>query len=1134
MATTDSGFTAVELAAALGQPHAPTPEQQGVIQAPLRPLLVVAGAGSGKTETMAARVVWLIANGLAQPEDVLGLTFTRKAAGELSDRIGRRLAALSKAGLWAPAEGDGSAAFSAQPTISTYHSFAGRIVRDHGLLLGHEPDARLLTEAATWQLAHEAVMRWDQDMSAVNLSDATVTAAVVDLSSELAEHVRTPGEMAAFLDATIARIEAVPRGQTRKSVNPGRDIVAALRVRRAIVPIVERFAALKAQRDLLDFSDQMRIAAQLALAHPQIGQGERDRFRVVLLDEFQDTSHAQLTLLRALFVAAGEPVPVTAVGDPHQSIYGWRGASATTLAAFVTEFADPAPADRLTLSTSWRNDHSVLAGANIVSAPLREPGGLVPVPALQARPGAGEGMLRLARFETVEDESAAVAQWLLTQRSANPAATAAVLCRKRSHFLPIIRALDAAGIPHEVVGLGGLLLTPEVGDVLALLHVVADPTRGDQLMRLLTGPRVNLGVADLDGLAAWARHRQRVRRQRDAGTRGDGSGARDVAVDVAERPSLVEALDPLPGPDWIGPESESISSTALARLADLAGVVDRVRRLTGLPLADLVGEAERALMLDVELLSRPEYSPSASRAHLDAFADVAAQFSTGAERPHLGGFLAWVAAAIDLERGLERGLVETNPAAVQVMTIHAAKGLEWDVVAVPGLTEGTFPDHSRNAKAAAGEWLVDEPVDKAWLGGLTKRGLPYPLRGDHGGLPVLRLEAASDYESLAGELDGFLTQAGTAGVAEERRLAYVALTRARAAAFLSASVWFTGKLPRVTSRFLREVHDAATAGLLGGRVEIGPWVAMPPTDPAPQRPPNAMEDPRAWPHDRYADRLVRAQAAAAGLAAAAVGLAATDLAVRDDEGPASDGAGTAGPLPEGAEAQEVEVLLRERGAVLRRAARTAASDTTASDTTDPVELPPHVSTTALLDLLADPSAFALARRRPIPTAPTAGTRRGTRFHAWIEQYYSTAAFVAPDELPGSADEDTDGELDLTALQETFLASEWADRQPVELETSVETVIDGIAIRGRIDAVFREGPDWVLVDWKTGRTPSGPQVERRAMQLATYAVAWARLREVPAQRVRAAFYFAGDGTTVWPELPDEEQLASALREAVNAE
>lgn len=234
-----------------------------------------------------------------------------------------------------------------------------------------------------------------------------------------------------------------------------------------------------------------------------------------------------------------------------------------------------------------------------------------------------------------------------------------------------------------------------------------------------------------------------------------------------------------------------------------------------------------------------------------------------------------------------------------------------------------------------------------------------------------------------------------------------------------------------------------------------------------------------------------------------------------------------GPQPEAAEAQEVEVLLRERAAQQRWAARTAAPDTA-----DPVELPAHVSTTALLDLLADPAAFALAQRRPIPTAPTAGTRRGTRFHAWVEQHYATAAFVAPDELPGSADEDTDGELDLSVLQETFLASEWADRQPIELETSVETVIDGIAIRGRIDAVFREGPDWILVDWKTGRTPSGPQVDRRAVQLATYAVAWARLREVPAERVRAAFYFAGDGTTVWPELPDEAQLVSALRDAVN--
>ena len=127
---------AVELARALGQEHSPTEEQRAIIEAPLEPLLVVAGAGSGKTETMTARVVWLVANDLVAPEEVLGLTFTRKAAGELAERVARRLAVLEQVGVWTPPQGDGADGLGGAPTISTYHSYAGRLVREGALRLG--------------------------------------------------------------------------------------------------------------------------------------------------------------------------------------------------------------------------------------------------------------------------------------------------------------------------------------------------------------------------------------------------------------------------------------------------------------------------------------------------------------------------------------------------------------------------------------------------------------------------------------------------------------------------------------------------------------------------------------------------------------------------------------------------------------------------------------------------------------------------------------------------------------------------------------------------------------------------------------------------------------------------------------
>ncbi|GGL30713.1 ATP-dependent helicase [Phycicoccus endophyticus] len=1073
-------WSAAELARALGQPHAPTPEQAAVIEAPLRPLLVVAGAGSGKTETMAARVVWLVANDLVSPEEVLGLTFTRKAAGELSERLAARLATLREAGLWSPPAGpDGAVVLGDTPTVSTYHAYAGRIVREHGLRLGVEPESRLLTEAAAWQFAHEAVVAWDGPMDGVDKAESTVTTAVVDLAAEMAEHLVTPDELAEHLAAVVAALEALtaPEG-SRKRANPMRASVDALRQRAAVVPLVEAYHALKRSRDAMDFADQVALAARLAAEVPQVGAAERHRFRAVFLDEFQDTSEAQLQLLRALFAAPGEPVPVTAVGDPHQSIYGWRGASSTTLDRFRSDFGDPHPAPVLPLSTSWRNDRAVLTAANTLAAPLAARA-RVPVTPLRERPGAGPGHVATARLETLEDEARHVVEWVRTRMGRPGRRTAAVLCRKRSQFEPVVDALEAAGTPYEVVGLGGLLHTPEVADLLALLHVVADPTRGDRLMRLLTGPACRLGAADLDGLGAWARHRQGERRR----------GA-DLARDASEEASIVEALDELPPPTWAGSEGQRVSPPALTRLAGLGATVRRLRAVGGIGLPELVHEAEVALGLDIEVLARPGYTPGAARAHLDAFADVAATFAASADRPGLGGFLAWLEAAVDEERGLDLGWVEARPDAVQVMTVHAAKGLEWDVVAVPGLVESAFPAHSGSTSRPAGPtWTHSTPTDRAWLSGLA--GLPYDLRGDRAGLPRFGWADPLDWESAAGALEAFTSAAAEHGLAEERRLAYVATTRARLDLLLTAHVWGSAATPRVTSRFLEEVTSSAGPG-----AAPGPWVDLPATDPPPSNPRTAQATAVAWPTPDHLARRERLLGPARAVHEAA-------QAGPDD---------ACGDAPWDA---EVAMLLTERQA------GTGPAD---------VLLPAHLSTSALVALAEDAEGFTNALRRPMPQPPALAARRGTAFHAWVEQHYASAAIVDVDALPGSADEDA-GE-DLEALRCAFLGSEWADRTPVEVETSVETVLDGVAVRGRIDAVFEQPgedgePVWTVVDWKTGAPPSGARAAARAVQLGAYRLAWARLRGVDPARVRGAFFHAATGETSWPPLPDEAELSRVL-------
>jgi DNA helicase-2/ATP-dependent DNA helicase PcrA len=1126
---TDVRLSAREIADLLHR-DPPTDEQIAVIESPLRPALVVAGAGSGKTETMAARVVWLLANGLVAPEEVLGLTFTRKAAGELAERVRRRLRHLARA---AVAEGvhlpglsvaeDGAALLTAaRPTISTYNAYAAALVADHGLRLGVEPAARLLGEAAQWQLASQVVEHWDADLES-SAAVSTVVEAVLTLSGALDEHLLTPEQARAGIEDVVAAIEATPAGHPpRKPFAKVRDLTIALGHRVRLLDVVAAYRRAKRTADALDFGDQVAIAARLARDVPEVGAGERARFRVVLLDEYQDTSYAQLVLLSSLF---GGGHPVTAVGDPHQSIYGWRGASAGGLERFPETFWIPEGdgrrrADVFRLSTSWRNDRAVLDAANLVAAPLRAGTTRVDLPELGARPGAGPGDVAAHLAATLEEEAQSVAEFVAARwraeggttapgwtrpRAGGPEGaarvlvgaaaapgtsrvTAAVLCRKRAQFPALHRALRAAGLPVEVVGLGGLLDTPEVVDLVALLQSAHDPSRGDALMRLLTGARTLLGAADLHVLAAWS------------GVLAEGldrrSGTRSAVADAVDERSIVDAVDSPPPPGWTDPRGRSLTEAGRARLVDVGRVLRALRSHTYLSLPELVVHAERLWGLDIEVTARPGLGPGRARAHLDAFREVAVRYSDATDTPTLGGFLAWLESADAHEHGLDMPVAEPDPDAVQLITVHAAKGLEWDVVAVAGMVDGGLPATRTQGK--------DGPTDSAWLTGLGE--LPYPLRGDRADLPAFAYAGAADPKDLDERRQQFLRDAGDHQVAEERRLAYVALTRARSSLLLTGAWWGEGSRLRPPSLFLTEVVEAGLARVAGWSDE----------------PDAGAENPRAqevasavWPADPFAQpgadpATSRRPAVEAAAAAVRAARADSDLA------------------PTGATPWDrtAALLLAERDAEAGPAPE--------------VELPAHLSASAVVRLAADRAEFARALRRPVPQRPSPQARRGTQFHAWVEGFYGRAALVDLDDLPGADDDSTAVHADEAALRAAFLATPWARAEPVAVEVDVETVVGGYVLRSRIDAVFpdpdRPEPDAVVVvDWKTGAPPSDPAaIAVRELQLAVYRLAWSRWTGTPLDRVGAAFCYVGAGRTVRPaELLGAAEIERLLLAATEA-
>jgi DNA helicase-2/ATP-dependent DNA helicase PcrA len=517
-----------------------------------------------------------------------------------------------------------------------------------------------------------------------------------------------------------------------------------------------------------------------------------------------------------------------------------------------------------------------------------------------------------------------------------------------------------------------------------------------------------------------------------------------------------------------------------------------------------VAEVERVLLLDVEVASRPGVGYAQARAHLDAITDVAAGFESTAERPTLGAFLTWLQAADEQEHGLEPGQVDVDEHVVQVMTIHAAKGLEWDVVAVPGLVEGAFPSHSARPRADASGWVLGEVKDRGWLTGLGR--VPFALRGDCEGLPDVRWSAAATQKALLGELEEFARRTGEHELAEERRLVYVAVTRARSSLLLTSHVWGSTLTPRLASRYLTELvpglreGDGAVVGVARG-VRVGQLCAMPADGEG--KPPDESHGPVSWPVDPLGERRDGVETAAALV---------RDLLERSS-GSAEPQATEAGwqRLDE-----EIALLLAERDA--------------GRDRRITVPLASHVSASRLVRLREDPRALALELRRPMPREPHPSTRRGTAFHAWVERYLGAAAIVDVLDLPGSADDSAVHDEDLEQLKARFLQTEWASRRVVAVEVPIETPVDGTVVRGRVDAVFARPDGGVdVVDWKTGPPPAGAAADARAVQLAAYRLAWHRLHDIPLERVGAAFVYVSTGQTVRPaDLLDEQGLVDLLR------
>jgi DNA helicase-2/ATP-dependent DNA helicase PcrA len=1054
-------ISANNIADALGM-FRPTEQQRAVIEAELSPALVVAGAGSGKTETMANRVLWLLANGHVKPGEILGLTFTRKAAGELAERIRHRVAQLADKGM-VPGGYD---EFD-PPVVATYNSFANTIYRDHAILLGRESDGAVLGEASAWQLARKIVVSsGDSRLPELGKSVDVVTKAVLNLSHALSENVADAAEVTAMA-CRFATLEELPSGD-RHAREQAVELARTVGALPLLVELAEKFSATKAERGFVEYADQVALALQIVRRVPQVAQDYRDKYRVILLDEYQDTSVVQTWLLSEMFASHA----VMAVGDPNQSIYGWRGASAANLEDFAAQFGG-GRVQNFALSTSWRNGHRILAAANTLVEPLTA-GARVHVERLQPGPNASARAVDLVVEESLFDEADAVARWLKARLNSAPAgspATAAILFRARKTQPVFIEALRNHDVPFHVLGIGGLMAEPEIADLVSALTVLSDPSAGSELVRLLSGSRWRIGAKDLRALSRLAsalRDRDYAHRPLDDELK---KRMRETVTD-GEGGSVVDALD------FIGTAKEGhslfnlrplFSEVGLERMRDAAQTLARLRSRAALDLLDFVTVVEQELLLDIEVAANE--SRVLGPANIEAFFDALSGYLGIDDNTSLAGFLGWLREA-EWRDGLSPRPEDPEPGTVQLLTIHGSKGLEWDHVVVPRMVEDELPSKPNGGT-------------KAWL---TLGELPYEFRGDAAELPQFDWQGAQTRKELLDGFSLFKNDVAAHFEREERRLAYVAVTRARHSLLLTASFWATQVKPRVPSQYLRQL---AAAGVIG---------ELPSASAHEENPGGEEVDQFAWPMDPLGKRRDAVERAAELVRFAVPGNA-------------------------GRWERDLFLLLEER----RR--RLSESDI--------VEVPSRVPASRFKDYVTDPASVAAALRRPMPERPYRATRLGTLFHSWVEDRYGVhGSSEELDAFPGEFDsEEAPLELEqLKALQATFERSPWAALSPVDVEREIHLPLDDRIIICKIDAVYEHGDGrYQVVDWKTGKAPKDAQdLQDKQLQLALYRQAYAEWRGIDPDLIDAVFYYVADDAIIRPErIFSRDELISLWRTSQSA-
>jgi DNA helicase II / ATP-dependent DNA helicase PcrA len=570
------------------------------------PMLVVAGAGSGKTRVLTTRIAHLVEHHGVDPKHVLSVTFTNKAAGEMRERIGRLLGD-EPAGMW----------------CGTFHSTGARMLRSHARLVGRTPSFTIYDEDDATGVIKRIMERLR--ISARDHSPRSILDAISDAKNAL---------------VTVSEYEALAKDPHA----------------RAVAPVYAELEGALRQANAVTFDDLLVLPVRILQQHEQVREQYRDRFRFVLVDEYQDTNRAQYRFVKLI---GGEHGNVMVVGDDDQSIYGWRGADIRNILDFERDFPN---ARVVRLEENYRSTPQILELANVaISANTARRGKTL----RSTRPG-GERATVVGAYDD-RDEADFIVEEIAARRGSPGARVPgravaapltlrdfAVLYRTNSQSRTLEEAMRRRGFPYRLVGAVRFYDRREIRDLMAYLKLIANPNDDEAFRRAIAAPKRGIGETSVDTLAEVAR-------------------AQSVPLLVASvRPDLVASLRP----------------AARTGLAEFATLITRLREAARESAVDeLLRDLVEAIRYGDHIGSEPDAQDRLDniRELIEGAAEVVVDDGGEVGLTPLDHFLQ----RSTLVTGLDT--LDANADAVTMMTMHNAKGLEFPVVFIAGMEDGLFP-----------------------------------------------------------------------------------------------------------------------------------------------------------------------------------------------------------------------------------------------------------------------------------------------------------------------------------------------------------------------------------------------------------------------------------------------------------